>query len=151
MTESAQNADSRRKPQIFADSPESPGNSSFWRAQIFAENRRFSQKTAGNRRLGSAILGASRSCVALRGFSLRGFGDAWGFPFCGGKKVWDSLLGWGKGCETPSFPRSEHEERGSLRPFAPSQEVVSDPFSHRARGNLVVGSYIPKSTKRKSP
>ena len=27
-----------------------------------------------------------RSCVALRGFSLRGFSDVRGFPFCGGKK-----------------------------------------------------------------
>ena len=25
------------------------------------------------------------SCVALRGFSLRGFWDVRGFPFCGGK------------------------------------------------------------------
>ena len=48
-------------------------------------------------------------------------------PSCGGEK----------GSETPLFPRSEHEERGSLRPFSPSQEGVSDPFSHRKRGNLV--------------
>ena len=47
---------------------------------------------------------------------------------------------WGKGSETPSFPRSEHEERGSLRPLFPSQEGVSDPFSHRKRET----SYIPK-------
>ena len=52
MTESGQNADFRR----FTPSP---GNSSIWRAQIFAENRRFSQKTTGNRRLGSVTLGAS--------------------------------------------------------------------------------------------
>ena len=26
------------------------------------------------------------SCVALRGFALRGLGDVRGFPFCGGKK-----------------------------------------------------------------
>ena len=29
---------------------------------------------------------AATSCVALRGFALRGFGDVRGFPFCGGKK-----------------------------------------------------------------
>ena len=40
---------------------------------------------------------------------------------------------WGKGSETPSFLRSEHEERGSLRPFSPPQQGVSDPFSHRKR------------------
>ena len=44
---------------------------------------------------------------------------------------------WGKGSETPSFPISEHEERGSLRPFSPPQEGVSDPFSHRERENPV--------------
>ena len=38
-------------------------------------------------------------------------------PSCGAKK----------GSETPSFPRSEHEERGSLRPLFPPQEGVSDP------------------------
>ena len=48
-----------------------------------------------------------------------------------------------KGSETLSFPRSEHEERGSLRPFSPSQEGVSDPFSGgTAKGET---SYIPKS------
>ena len=44
---------------------------------------------------------------------------------------------WGEGSETPSFPRSEHEERGVLRPFSPSQEGVSDPFSHRKKENPV--------------
>ena len=38
--ERAQNADFRRKPQIFADSPPSPGNSSSWRAQETADFRR---------------------------------------------------------------------------------------------------------------
>ena len=45
--------------------------------------------------------------------------------------------GEGKGSETPLFPMLEHEERGSLRPFFPSQEGVSDPFSHRKRENPV--------------
>ena len=59
-----------------------------------------------------------------------------------------SLLRWGKkglrlplavekGSETPAFSRSEHEERGSLRPLFPPQEGVSDPFSHRKRENLI--------------
>ena len=59
------------------------------------------------------------------------------FLFTVGKRVWDSLLRWKRGSETPSFPRSEHEERGSLRPLFPPQEGVSDPFSHRKRENLV--------------
>ena len=54
MTERAQNAD-------FRSFTPSPGNSSIWRAQETAENRRFSQKTAENRRLGSVTLGASPS------------------------------------------------------------------------------------------
>ena len=46
VTERAQNADFRRKPQIFADSPFS------WKFQHLegAENRRFSQKTEDFRR-----------------------------------------------------------------------------------------------------
>ena len=62
VTERAQNADFRRKPQIFADSPlllEIPAFGGRRKPQIFAGNRRFSQKTAGNRRLGSVTLGAS--------------------------------------------------------------------------------------------
>ena len=62
MTESAQNADFRRKPQIFADSPlllEIPASGGRRKPQIFAGNRRFSQKTAGNRRLGSVTKGLS--------------------------------------------------------------------------------------------
>ena len=62
MTERAQNADFRRKPQIFADSPlllEIQAFGGRRKPQIFAENRRFSKKTAGNRRLGSVTLGAS--------------------------------------------------------------------------------------------
>ena len=42
---------------------------------------------------------------------------------------------WEKG--SSSFPRSEHEERGSLRPFSPLQKGVSDPFSHCKRENPV--------------
>ena len=59
---SAQNADFRRKPQIFADSPlllEIQAMGGRRKPQIFAVNRRFLQKTAGNRRLGSVTLGAS--------------------------------------------------------------------------------------------
>ena len=64
MTETAQNADFRRKPLILADSPlllEIPWYALGGRRkpQKTAENRRFSQKTAGNRRLGSVTLGAS--------------------------------------------------------------------------------------------
>ena len=65
------------------------------------------------------------SCVALRGFSLRGLGDVKGFPFCSGKKGLRLPFAVGKGSETPSFPRLEHEEG------------VSDPLSHCKRGNLV--------------
>ena len=36
------------------------------------------------------------SCVALRGFSLRGFWDVRGFPFCGGKKGLRLPLAMGK-------------------------------------------------------
>ena len=39
-----------RKPQIFADFTPSPTNSSIWRAQETAENRRFSQETEDFRR-----------------------------------------------------------------------------------------------------
>ena len=62
MTQRAQNADFRRKPQIFADSPlllEIQAFGGCRKPQILAENRRFSQKTAGNCRLGSVTLGAS--------------------------------------------------------------------------------------------
>ena len=62
MTERAQNADFRRKPQIFADSPlplEIQASGGHRKPQILAENRRFSQKTAGNRRSGSVTLGVS--------------------------------------------------------------------------------------------
>ena len=62
MTQSTQNADFRRKPQIFADSPfllEIPACGGRRKPQIFAGNQRFSQKTAGNRRLGSVTLGPS--------------------------------------------------------------------------------------------
>ena len=79
-----------------------------------------------------------RSCVALRGFALRGLGDVRGFsllrwekgsetPSCGGQK----------GSETPSFLMLRPRERASLRPLFPPQEGVSDPFSHRKRENLV--------------
>ena len=59
-----------------------------------------------------------------------------------------SLLRWERGSETPfcdgekglRLPRSlgrSMRERGSLRPFSPSQEGVSDPLSHRKRQNPV--------------
>ena len=73
-----------------------------------------------------------------KGICAKGFGGCTRFSlFAVGKRVWDSLLRWKKGSETHSFPRSEHEERGSLRPLFPPQEGVSDPFSHRKRENLV--------------
>ena len=54
MTERAQNADFRRKPQIFADSP------LLLEIQAFSiGGRRKPQKTAGNRRLGSVTFGPS--------------------------------------------------------------------------------------------
>ena len=65
MTEKAQNADFRRKPQIFADSlllleiQAFGGRKKPQKTADFRRNRRFSQKTAGNRRLGSVTLGAS--------------------------------------------------------------------------------------------
>ena len=61
----AQNADFRRKPQIFADSPLLLEIQAFGehrkrrKPQIRAEKQRCSQKTAGNRRLGSVTLGLS--------------------------------------------------------------------------------------------
>ena len=48
-----------RKTADFADSTPSPGNWSIWSAQEAAENRRFSQQTAGNRRLASVALDPS--------------------------------------------------------------------------------------------
>ena len=52
----------RRFSQFFADfcrfSP-FPRKRSIWETQIFAENRRFSQETAGNRRLAFVPLGSS--------------------------------------------------------------------------------------------
>ena len=50
VTDWAQNADSRRKPQIFANSPLLLEFQALGGHRTFAENRRFSQKTAGNRR-----------------------------------------------------------------------------------------------------
>ena len=61
VTERAQNADFRRKPQVFADSLpllEIQAFGGHRKPQIFARNRRFSQKIAGNRRLGSVTSGA---------------------------------------------------------------------------------------------
>ena len=63
--ERAQNAYFRRKPQIFTDSPLHLEIQAFgWRrkpqkTRRFHRNRRFSQKTAGNRRLGPVTLGQS--------------------------------------------------------------------------------------------
>ena len=62
VTESAQNADFRRKPQIFAGSPLLLGIQAFGgcrQPQIFADNRSLSQETAGNRSLGSVTLSPS--------------------------------------------------------------------------------------------
>ena len=62
MTERAQNADFRRKPQIFADSPlllEIPAFGGRRKPQKTADFRRKPQILAGNRRLGSVTLGAS--------------------------------------------------------------------------------------------
>ena len=64
VTERIQNADFRAENRRFSQiHPWNPGNSSIWRAQETAENRRFSQETedfrAENRRLGSVTLGAS--------------------------------------------------------------------------------------------
>ena len=81
------------------------------------------------------------SCVALRGFSLRGFWDVQCFPFCGGKKGLRLPLAVGKKVRTPSFPRSEHEERGSLRPFS-HRKRESQTLFPTAKGET---SYIPKS------
>ena len=64
VTENPQNADFRRKPQIFADSPlllEIQAFGGRRKPQISAENRRFSGETAGNRSLGSVTLGPSPS------------------------------------------------------------------------------------------
>ena len=75
-----------------------------------------------------------------KGICAKGSGGCTRFSLLrggGGKRVRDSLLRWKKGSETPSLPRSEHEERQSLRPLFPPQEGVSDPFSHRKRENLV--------------
>ena len=54
---------------------------------------------------------------------------------------------WGKGSETPSFLMLRPRERGSLRPFSPPQEGVSDPFSHRKRENPL----LPKIPLAKIP
>ena len=50
MIERTQNADFRRKTADIRRFTLSPGNSSMWRAQETAENRRFSQKTEDFRR-----------------------------------------------------------------------------------------------------
>ena len=84
---------------------------------------------------------ALRLMRCAKGIGAKGFlGMYEVFPFAVGKRVWDFLLRWGKGEKGLRLPRSlgprsEHEERGSLRPFSPSQEGVSDPFPHRKRGN----------------
>ena len=64
VSEKAQNADFRRKPQIFADSPLLLENQAFGlqgrrRPQKTADFRRKPKIFAGNRRLGSVTLGAS--------------------------------------------------------------------------------------------
>ena len=59
------------------------------------------------------------SCVALRGFSLRGFRDIRGLPFCGGKKGLDSLLRWGKP-RTSQNTLSENPLSATHQPLGPS-------------------------------
>ena len=59
MTERAQNADSRRKPLIFEDSPLLLEVPAFGGRRFSQKTEDLPQKTAGNRRLGSVTLGAS--------------------------------------------------------------------------------------------
>ena len=75
MTEKTQNADFRRKPQMFADSPfllEIPqfrGRRKPQKTQIFAENRNFSQKTA---QIGLRHLRSVTFSLALENFNPGG-------------------------------------------------------------------------------
>ena len=64
VAEKAENADSRRKPQIFADSPfllEIPAFGGRRKPQIFAENRRKPQ--IGLRHLRSVTFSSALLCV----------------------------------------------------------------------------------------
>ena len=72
-----------------------------------------------------------------KGIFAKGILGCTGFPFCGGKKGLRLPLAMGKRSETPSFIMLRPRERGRLRPFSPSQEGVSNPFSHRKRANPV--------------
>ena len=79
-----------------------------------------------------------RRCVALRGFSLRGFWDVRDFLFCGGKKRSETPSCDGeKGLRLPRSSCSDLGNEGVSDLFFPSQEGVSDPFSHRKRENPV--------------
>ena len=59
MTESTQNADFRRRPQVFADSPLLLEIPAFGGRREPQKTEDFARKTAGNRRLGSVTLGPS--------------------------------------------------------------------------------------------
>ena len=69
------------------------------------------------------IISYLTSRVALRGFSLRGFGDVRGFPFCGGKK----------GSETPSCGGEKDLSLPCSLGRSMRNEGVSDTFPHRMR------------------
>ena len=96
MTERAPNADFRRKPLIFADSPlllEIQAFGGRRKPQIFAGNRRFSRKTAGNHRLGSVTLSPS---PLARPYIWHHWERSWGCQFrsvapFGGLQLWDTL------------------------------------------------------------
>ena len=56
------------------------------------------------------------SCVALREFSLRAFGDVRGFPFCGGKK--GLRLPLAVGPRTSTQPAPKYHTKGCSRSSA---------------------------------
>ena len=75
MTERAQNADFRRKPQIFADSPlllEIQAFGGRRKLQETADFHRKPKKTAGNRKLGSVTLGPSPLARYIEGWGKGG-------------------------------------------------------------------------------
>ena len=147
MTEKAQNADLRRKPHIFADSPllleihafggrRKPQRTADFRRkpQICAENRRKSQ--IGLRRLRSVtfssalvggpgdcrsqvVFGVCLSCVAPRGFSLRGFWT----PSCGGAKGLRLPRSLGRSMRNAESQTPFPIARGSLRPLFPTANL----------------------------
>ena len=58
--------------------------------------------------LHSDFLSPFNSCAALRGFSLRGFWDVRGFPFCGGKNSLRLPLAVGKPRTSPNPLSATH-------------------------------------------